>query len=256
MARKTTLYSFGPSHYCEKARWALDLSGLDYREVCWAPGVHVLLSRRIAPRSSVPILRGADGTIQGSAAILTWIEESGRAAWSAPTGEAERAEIERLETLADETMGVAVRRLAYATGLSTEPDTVAEALLRDVAPWQKRLGRLLWPKTRQLISSALQATGDDIPEARDQVEDTLAQVDGLVADGRDHLVGGRLTRADIALASLLSPVVNPPEHPVYPRMTLWAAMSEIIAPWQERPSLRWAARLYHTHRAPAAAPAA
>ena len=255
MARKTTLYSFGPSHYCEKARWALDLSGLDYREVCWAPGVHVLLSRRIAPRSSVPILRGTGATIQGSAAILTWIEESGRAAWSAPTDEAERAEIERLETLADEAMGVAVRRLAYATGLSTEPDAVADELLRDVSPWQRRLGRLLWPKTQQLISSGLKATADDIPEACDQVEDALAQVDAVVADGRDHLVGSRLTRADIAVASLLSPVVNPPEHPVYARMTLWAAMSEIIASWQERPSVRWAARLYRTHREPAAAPA-
>ena len=34
------------SHYCEKARWALDRAGLDYREERHVQGIHRFVSRR------------------------------------------------------------------------------------------------------------------------------------------------------------------------------------------------------------------
>jgi glutathione S-transferase-like protein len=32
------LITFGISHFCEKARWALDWHGIPYEEIGWPPG--------------------------------------------------------------------------------------------------------------------------------------------------------------------------------------------------------------------------
>ena len=62
-----TLYTFGLSHYCEKARWSLDLCGVPYQEVRWAPGPHLLTARRIAATyssSSSSLFRFVVDTLQ------------------------------------------------------------------------------------------------------------------------------------------------------------------------------------------------
>ena len=61
-----------PSHYCERARWALDHVGAPHREERWAVGLHVPLARRLGAKGTgLPILVAEDGAIvQGSDAIL------------------------------------------------------------------------------------------------------------------------------------------------------------------------------------------
>ena len=58
---KPILVVFGISHFCEKARWALDWHGIPYTEIAWPPGVHrALLKYYGAQGSSLPVL--LDGT--------------------------------------------------------------------------------------------------------------------------------------------------------------------------------------------------
>lgn len=69
-----TLFSFGISHYYEKARWALDLSGVGYVERALIPSRNSRLAHRhgLAART-LPILRMSDGSaIQGSSSIVDW----------------------------------------------------------------------------------------------------------------------------------------------------------------------------------------
>ncbi len=49
------LYTFNVSHFSEKARWALDYEGISYEERVLLPGPHQFLTRRIAPRTHVPV---------------------------------------------------------------------------------------------------------------------------------------------------------------------------------------------------------
>ncbi len=60
------LYGFTISHFVEKARWALDFKGVPYRWIALLPGPHLRQVRRMAPRSTVPVLRDGDTVIQGS----------------------------------------------------------------------------------------------------------------------------------------------------------------------------------------------
>jgi glutathione S-transferase len=70
------LYDFTFSHYCEKARWALDFKGIPYTQRHLLPGFHMLTTRKLAPRSSVPILKTNDAVIQGSTEIINFLDET------------------------------------------------------------------------------------------------------------------------------------------------------------------------------------
>lgn len=245
-----TLYTFGPSHYCEKARWALDLSCVAYREVRWAPGPHVIAARRIAPGSSLPILDGADGVIQGSCSIIDWLEAMGRAPWHHATASAERDDIAALTARANR-LGDAIRRLVYATGLSTQPTRLAQQLFAGTSLGQRSAAWPMWPVTRQLIMRGLRATASDIPHARACVEQELDALDAILSDGRRYLLGGRLTRADIATASLLSPIAMPAHHPVYRDTVRWDALQQTVVAYRDRRCVNWATHLYEHHREPA-----
>ena len=43
---KPTLYIFAISHFCEKARWALDYLGIEYQLVHLAPGLHMSAAKK------------------------------------------------------------------------------------------------------------------------------------------------------------------------------------------------------------------
>ena len=76
---KPRLVTFGISHYCEKARWALDWHGIDYEEISWAPGVHQILAKRCGAESSIlPILLHGNGVTQGSDNIIDWADQNAR----------------------------------------------------------------------------------------------------------------------------------------------------------------------------------
>jgi len=70
------LYDFTFSHYSEKARWALDFKGIPYTPRHLLPGFHLRTTRKLAPRSSVPILKTDDAVIQGSAEIINFLDET------------------------------------------------------------------------------------------------------------------------------------------------------------------------------------
>ena len=73
------LLTLPPSHYCERARWALDLSQIPYDEERLAPGFHILRAKRLgASTTSLPLLVFPDGSIcQGSDLILGSVDKVG-----------------------------------------------------------------------------------------------------------------------------------------------------------------------------------
>ena len=70
------LYDFRFSHYSEKARWALDFKGVPYTPRHLLPGFHLQTTRKLAPRSSVPILKADAAVIQGSTEIIDFLERT------------------------------------------------------------------------------------------------------------------------------------------------------------------------------------
>ena len=68
------------SHYCEKARWALERVGMPYREERHVQGIHRLAARRAGGGVTVPVLVTPEGVLSESEEILAWVDERTRRA--------------------------------------------------------------------------------------------------------------------------------------------------------------------------------
>ena len=68
------LLVFPYSHYCEKARWALDYKDIPFQAVAIMLGWHVITLRKYAPDTSVPVLLSDNEVVQGSSEIIDYLE--------------------------------------------------------------------------------------------------------------------------------------------------------------------------------------
>jgi hypothetical protein len=107
---------------------------------------------------------------------------------------------------------------------------------------------LAWNKICQHMVRGLDLGVEQGRESRQIIETELNWLDQLLAGNRRFLGGERFSRADIAAASLLSPLVLPPQHPTYHNMQLPPGLAADTADWQERPSMRWIRDIYRDYR--------
>jgi glutathione S-transferase len=103
--------TFAASHFCEKARWALDWHGIAYDEIGWPPGLHVVLAKRCgANGTTLPIVLDGSEVIQGSGAIIDWVDGKAKDPRRSLTPKAALAEVKEIERRVDQVIGVHVRR--------------------------------------------------------------------------------------------------------------------------------------------------
>src|SRR3954451_24869544 len=72
--RMRRLLTIPISHYCEKARWALDRAGVDYREERHAQGIHQVMAKRAGGGKTVPVLVADEGVFPESEDILRYAD--------------------------------------------------------------------------------------------------------------------------------------------------------------------------------------
>lgn len=245
--QRPVLYVFTISHYCEKARWALDHHGIGFDLGVLAPGRHVQVAGKLGlARSSLPILVADGAPVQGSARVVDWADATGTGEKLTPedSGEECRAIEERLDRVA----GVHVRRHFYSEALLDQPEQV-RPIFEDGLNWGGRLlVRLAWNRVRGVMIGRMDLGPEQRLQSRGIMDGELAWLDGLLADGRTYLIGDRFTRADLAAAALLSPLAGPSEHPAYGALKLPPLFQADMAAWRDRPSLRHARAMYRNHR--------
>ena len=244
-----TLYVFAISHYCEKARWALDYRGIEYDLRSLAPGEHGQIARKLgAPKSFVPYLETSNTLIQGSGDIINWAEAMPGVAGPRLTPDQDISAALEIEARADAIAGVHVRRYFYSEALVEHPATVRSFFIRDLTWSKKILITAAWGKIRGLMIDRMDLGRSQGSESEKIVDAELDWLDELLADGREHLVGDRFSRADLAVASLLSPVVLPPEHPTYSGIQMPPRAMSTMQSWSDRPSIRWVRNMYARYR--------
>ena len=102
------------SHYCEKARWALDRAGIAYREERHVQIVHRVASRRAGGGGTVPVLVAPEGVFAQSADILAYADRhTAPGARLYPEEPGPRAEVATLERDFDADLGPEGRRWMY-----------------------------------------------------------------------------------------------------------------------------------------------
>lgn len=242
------LYVFAISHYCEKARWALDYFGIPYHLKHCMIGMNRDIAKKLGATSgSLPFLATGDGVVAGSSAILDWAEAQNARGRPSLSGD-NPVEIAAMEKRLDDKIGVHIRRYYYSNALLSDPKSVRPIFSRDLPLMQKIATTLGWSKIVPLMITKMDLGVEQGIQSRAIVADEFDWLDALLADGRPYLAGDIFTRADMTAASLLAPLVNPAKHPTYANLALPVAVSDSITQWKNRPCLAWVQRMYEQHR--------
>lgn len=244
----TKLYQFPHSHFSEKARWALDHKRIAYTKVNLVRGLHVLTTRRLAPRRTVPILAHEGRIVQDSTEILTYLDERFPGRSLVAGSESVRREAIDVEEYLDEELGFHLRRYLYATLLEHRRQ-VTSFFLQGRSPAWRPLFAAMFPLLRAQMRRQLRLTPANAAESERRVLGALDVLDAAVARGR-FLVAGTFTRADLTAAALLSLLTWPKMHEFR-----WPAPTELVEPLASfrraasaRPCFEWALGLYRDYR--------
>ncbi len=246
------LITIGFSHYCEKARWALDRSELVYREEDHVPLFHWRGSLGAGGGRTVPVLVTPSAVLRESTQILRFVDEHlPPDRRTIPEDEAQRTEVMQWVDDLDRGLGPAVRRFIYFN-LLRDPKAMAELLSSTGPAWERKLARVMFPVLRAGIVRGLKITPESAERSRQRIDSTFAAVESRLADGRRFLVGDRFSAADLTLAALAVPLIQPSQAG-FDRPTRAAAIPGVaaaVAAARATPAGQHILRMYAEQRPP------
>lgn len=243
MSPSTRLVTIPFSHYCEKARWALDRAGVAYAEAPHLPLASAFFAWRAGGGRTVPVLVAPGQTLSDSTDILHFAD--------AYTPEPRRlfpshdAEVARWEAHFDKLLGPATRRWAY--GFLLEERAFMRDMLRRSGPrWEGSAAALGFPVLRALMKRGMRIDAAGVARSAERIAQVFAEVEATLADGRRYLVGDRFTAADLTFAALAAPAVFPDGYARYvcDFAALPARFRDAVQPFRARPAGGFVARLY------------
>ena len=250
---KLKLYIFAISHYCEKARWALDHLGIDHEIVHLAPGLHVKYSQgKGLENSSLPILemkcaQVQPTVIQGSDAIIDWAEKETQTDRRLTPVEG-REKVRDIEKRLDDRIGVHVRRVFYSEALVEFPKTLRPIFTKDLSFPKNLIVTIIWPRIREKMIKRMDLGYEQGEESKQILAEELDWLESQIEDENSFLVGETLSRADITAAALLARLATPADHPTNRYLQRPPRLEKLVDEWNDRPALRWARRVYKQHR--------
>jgi glutathione S-transferase len=238
------------SHYCEKARWALDRAAIAYREQRHVQIVHIAAARLAGGGRTVPVLVTPQGAVADSAAILEWVDERVPAELRLFGGDdGARAEQRHVCARLDARLGPHGRRLMYVHMLG-QREVAAPVNNQGLPGWEDRLMRAGWPVAARVIARALGVRPGVEVEDEAVVWEEFDHVASLLADGRPFLAGERFGAADLTFAALSASVTMPPAYgvPLPQPSQLAPHTAALVERFREHPAGRFALELFARHR--------
>jgi glutathione S-transferase len=239
------------SHYCEKARWALDRRGIAFVEEAHLPMMHARHTRKLGGRSTpLLVLDGpAPRTLTDSTDILRFADEAGpRGDLLFPPGDEQTV---ALEARFDDGLGPHARRLGYFELLRDDRALRALVMRAAVPTPEKVIGVPALPLFKFLLRRGLNITPESAARSEKRVREAFDIVEAQLADGRRFLTGDRFTAADLTFASLAAPVLVPRGYQKFllPYDEVPAAFRARIEEWRATKAGAFAMRVYDTERA-------
>ena len=240
------LITIAPSHYCEKSRWCLDLSGIKYTEEPHAPFFHISPVKRAGGVRSTPVLQLESETLPTSDAITEWIARQPDINWH-PYGTGEyQTEMREMEIEFGRKLGKLTRLATYRdllphknlflSCMSTTPLTEQRWLSMGFPIFSWLIGKSL-----NINESSCQRAVEAIYDIFDMVEDS--------AKG-DFLIGNSLSIADISFAAISAPVILPEGYgsPLPKLVDLPEKAQQLIDSFRSTAAGQRVIRLYQDHR--------
>ncbi len=206
---ENTLVTIPISHYCEKARWALERAGVAYRERAHVQAFHRAATLRAGGGLTVPVLVCAAGVLADSGDILAWADTQappGRALY--PEDPKRAAEVRLLEADFNARLGPSSRCWMYQQ-LRKRRDLAISYGCAGVPAWERASLHIGYPAVLAIVARVLDVTPATAIKAEAEVRDRFAAVSKRLADGRPHICGEAFTAADLTFSALAAPMLMP-----------------------------------------------
>ena len=188
------LYQFPLSHYCEKARWLLDHKELDYVAHNLIPGFHRAFTYLKSGQYLLPMLKDDK----------QWIADSTQIALYLDTTYPEHALLRR-DQLANE-LGIHVRRWSLAQALSVG-DHPLEIMMGEQG-YLRQFEKISKPILKSLVSTNYKLNPEKVAQSKLRMTELITDLNlKLIENQGRYLVGDRLGLADIAVCSILAPLL-------------------------------------------------
>ncbi|WP_111658160.1 glutathione S-transferase family protein [Isoalcanivorax indicus] len=252
------LYQFPLSHFAEKGRWLLDAKGLDYQLRNLYPGLHRFYLWPHTRVSTIPALNDNGQWVGDSTAIALHLDNHYPDRPPLLDTNPHRRGAQLAINILAERIGEKVRQLVMSHLIDTP---IPVAMYFQDAPVSALKRRMAEATFRAAVKYLYKAHPRHIPATRQALAVLLDQADALAQSrSSDFMVGDTLSLADIALCSMLGPILLPPGTP-------WSVPDSLDAPaardsaahispdllavqqaLRERPTGQYALHIYTRHR--------
>jgi glutathione S-transferase len=250
MSQTPFLITIPISHYCEKARWALDWAGVKYQERAHLQVLHWIPVTRAGGKKTAPVLVWGDRVLAESSDIVEAASAKSppdRRLFPDDAGAA--AEVRALEGDFDAHLGPEGRRWMY-NALRGRRDIAVAYGCTGVPAWQRRALPFAYPVAARIIDRYLDVTPATAARSEAEVRAVFDTVAERLSDGRSYLCGERFSAADLTFASLAAPMLMPSEYgvPLPQPEDLPIAMAATVRELREHPAGAYALRMFREER--------
>ncbi len=247
---KWQVVSFPPSNDCDLASWVLKRYGVDHRETMHTLGFLQIKSKLVGGTGKFPTVYKDKSVFNSLDEVLAHFEPLADAERKLfPADEAQNAEVKKLWDDFHNNLGYAGAKWAYAYLLPIRSIMVGPFSYE--CPWyEKTAVRLLYGLLARVLRRGLKITPETPETALQVITETFDRVEAMLADGREFLVGDRLTIADIGFAAMAMPAVWPPQFggasPDFDQLP--TALRDHVIALRERPAGQFALKMYREYR--------
>ena len=106
---------------------------------------------------------------------------------------------------------------------------------------------LIYPVLRYKIQRTYVGSAAQVQQARRDFDAAMREMEKKL-EGQQYLVGGEFSRADLSVASMLSLLVMPPEHPFPWKEIPDPQTRAFYKEYREHPVAEWVGKMYRKHR--------
>lgn len=251
-SQKPQLVILAPSHYCEKASWALQRYAIPYDLTIVAPGFHSGIVKKAGSKATstpVLILPAPQTAICDSADIVEWVDQHRSAAAPTLFPSDKRSEIKELLERFDHKFGASVRLFVYSQCLDT-----SEMLngLCAGTPTYQQVAYALGMKyiVRSVIRKSYKVNDENGRAALEICREEFQRVSNLLSDGRKFLTGDSFTAADLSFISLAATLLSLKygyAH-TYEKSARPIGLQAAIDEFRSTPAGKWAQRVWDDER--------